>query len=174
MVRFRLALLFCCLSLSQSPSVLRAEDVTFEQHIRPIFKAHCLLCHGEEEKPKGKLDLRLPSLIVKGGKRGPGMIAGDVDKSLLWQRISSDEMPEGPKKLSAREKELIKQWIAGGAKMLRPEPKDPAATQITEEDRRHWAFQPIGKPAVPMVPSRYQAPHKDSQQRLRLTLPQYA
>jgi len=137
--------------------MLRADDITFEQHIRPILKTHCFLCHGEEEKPKAKLDLRLTSLIKNGGKSGPAIIAQDVDKSLLWKRISADEMPEGPKKLSAKEKELIKQWIAGGAKTLRPEPKDPAATQITEEDRKHWAFQPISRPAVPMVPSRYHA-----------------
>ncbi len=157
MVRFRLTLLFCSLCFSLSSSVLRAEDITFEQHIRPIFKAHCFLCHGEEEKPKAKLDLRLPSLMKTGGKSGAAINIEEVEKSLLWKRIAADEMPEGPKKLSAKEKELIRQWIAGGAKTLRPEPKDPAALQITEEDRKHWAFQPIGKPAVPMVPSRYHA-----------------
>ncbi len=157
MARHRLLLLFCWLSFSLCVTVLRAEDITFEQHIRPILKTHCFLCHGEEEKPKAKLDLRLTSLIKTGGKSGPAIIVQDVDKSLLWKRISTDEMPDGPKKLSVKEKELIRLWIAGGAKTLRPEPKDPAATQITEEDRAHWSFQPISRPAVPMVPSRYHA-----------------
>jgi cytochrome c553 len=33
--------------------------LTFEQDVRPILKAHCTNCHGEEEKPKGGVDLRL-------------------------------------------------------------------------------------------------------------------
>ncbi|MBL8825118.1 MAG: PSD1 domain-containing protein [Planctomycetia bacterium] len=134
-----------------------AEDITFEQHVRPILKAHCYLCHGEEEKPKGKLDLRLPSYIKKGGKSGAALQPGKADQSLLWQRIESDEMPEGLKKLNAAQKAIIRKWIEQGGKTLRPEPADPAALQITEEDRQHWAFQPIKKPAVPMVPARYQA-----------------
>ena len=49
------------LSLLLLPAAsLRAEGpLTFEQHVRPILKAHCFQCHGEEDKPKGKLDLRL-------------------------------------------------------------------------------------------------------------------
>lgn len=175
MARQAFLLLVCCVSLALTWMTLRAEDspaiklavrlphsraesseaITFEQHIRPILKTHCLLCHGEDEKHRARLDLRLPSLMLKGGKTGPAIIAHDVDKSLLWKRIESDEMPEGPKKLSTREKELIRKWIVSGAKTLRPEPKDPAALQITEEDRQHWAFQPISRPAVPMVPGRY-------------------
>jgi hypothetical protein len=138
------------------PAVLWADDLTFEQHIRPILKTHCFLCHGEEEKPKAKLDTRLPSFLVKGGKSGSALVPGHAEKSLLWQRIVSDEMPEGPKKLSLQEKQKIKEWINGGAKTLRPEPKDPQDLQITEEDRQHWSYQPIRKPPVPMVPSRYQ------------------
>lgn len=157
MARLHTSLLLCFLSIALSTSLVRADDVTFEQHIRPILKTHCYLCHGEEEKPKAGLDLRLPSLMSKGGKHGAAIVAGDVEKSLLWQRIAADEMPEGKKKLSSTEKDMIRKWIAGGAKTLRPEPKDPAALQITEEDRKHWAFQLIGRPAVPMVPARYHA-----------------
>ncbi|MFM7606418.1 MAG: hypothetical protein ACKO8Z_14640 [Prosthecobacter sp.] len=37
-----------------------AEPVlTFERDVRPIVKAHCTHCHGEEEKPEGGVDLRL-------------------------------------------------------------------------------------------------------------------
>jgi hypothetical protein len=138
------------------PAATVAEEITFEKHIRPILKAHCFFCHGEDDKPKGKLDVRLPSLMKKGGKNGPALVASNLDKSLLWHRIESDEMPEATKKLSAHEKALIKQWIETGAKTLRPEPADPADMQITEEERAHWAYQPISKPAVPMVPGRYQ------------------
>lgn len=157
MVRLSLSLAVVFLATSVVESCCCAEDVNFEQHVRPILKAHCYLCHGEEEKPKGKLDLRLPSYMKKGGKSGSALKPGHADQSLLWQRIESDEMPEGPKKLSAEQKAIIRKWIEQGGKTLRPEPADPAALQITEEDRQHWAFRPISKPAVPMVPARYQA-----------------
>ena len=42
------------------------DPLTFEKHVRPIFKALCFSCHGEEEQIKGKLDLRLVRLIKKG------------------------------------------------------------------------------------------------------------
>ena len=33
--------------------------LTFERDVRPIIKAHCTHCHGEEDKPEGGVDLRL-------------------------------------------------------------------------------------------------------------------
>ena len=35
--------------------------------IRPILKAHCFECHGEDEKLKGGLALRLRRLMLQGG-----------------------------------------------------------------------------------------------------------
>src|SRR5215208_3009089 len=63
--------LFPALLLLAAPVGLRAEDVTFERHVRPILKAACFQCHGEDDKPKGKLDVRLPSLMARGGASGP-------------------------------------------------------------------------------------------------------
>src|SRR5205814_2075922 len=42
----------------------------FETDVWPILKAHCFQCHGEDEKPKGGLDLRLARLILAGGESG--------------------------------------------------------------------------------------------------------
>src|SRR4051812_33785203 len=67
--------------------------LTFEEHVRPILKAQCFACHGDEEKPKGHLDLRLARLITRGGESGPALVPGRPDKSLLWERIDADEMP---------------------------------------------------------------------------------
>ena len=33
-----------------------AEPLNFETHVRPILKAQCWQCHGEEEELKGALD----------------------------------------------------------------------------------------------------------------------
>lgn len=127
-----------------------AAQLTFEQHVRPIFKAHCFLCHGEEPELAGELDLRLVRLMLTGGDSGPAVAAGVPDESVLWQRIESDEMPPGPKKLTAAEKQTIARWIQGGLATARPEPEDPQAAQFTEEELSHWAFQPVAATAPPL------------------------
>lgn len=47
------------LLLLASGRAVAAAPLTFEKDIRPILKAHCFDCHGEGEKLKGGLDLRL-------------------------------------------------------------------------------------------------------------------
>ncbi len=128
--------------------------LTFEAAIRPILKAHCFDCHGEGDKLKGRLDLRLARSIIKGGRSGPAIVPGQPEESLLYQRVRAGEMPPGKTKLSADQVALIGRWIAAGAKTQHPEPTTIAAGMlITPEDRAFWAFQPIRRPAVPQVQS---------------------
>lgn len=123
--------------------------IAYESHIRPIFKAMCFQCHGEEAKHQGGLDLRLVRLIVSGGDSGSAISEKSPAQSLLWQRIESDEMPEGEKKLSASEKELIRQWIEAGCPTLRPEPENVEDARYTPEELNHWSFKPVQRPPVP-------------------------
>jgi hypothetical protein len=132
---------------------VRAEErLTFEKHIRPILKANCFQCHGEEDKPKAQLDLRLVRRILKGGESGEAIVAGKHDESLLWEKLEADEMPPSDKKLTAREKELIAHWIDQGAATARPE-SDSVAVNVgpTEEERSFWSFQPIRRVDPPRV-----------------------
>jgi hypothetical protein len=132
-------------------SIGRADELTFETHVRPILKAHCFDCHGAEEEVKGKLDLRLVRLMKRGGETGPAIELGKPEASLLLQRIKAGEMPPGPAKVSARELAVIEQWIAGGAKTAREEPAEIGkGSGITEEERSFWAFRPVRRPAVPI------------------------
>ena len=101
-----------------------SSPLTFEQHVRPIFKAACFHCHGEDGETKGKLDLRLVRLMTKGGRSGASITNGDAEASVLWKRIASDEMPKGKKKLSSEEKAIVRRWIEEGAKTARPEPEN--------------------------------------------------
>lgn len=129
-----------------------AEAPTFNAHIRPLFQAYCTECHGEEAKPKGGLDLRLRRFAVKGGESGAAVVAGKPDESLLIERIVSGDMPPGKKKLSPAEIDLLKRWIAAGAKVETDEPETLASGfRITEEDRRYWAFQPVRRPEPPAI-----------------------
>jgi mono/diheme cytochrome c family protein len=127
-----------------------ANAISFERDVRPILKAHCFQCHGEGEKLKGGLDVRLRRSLVRGGEHGPAITPGQPEKSALVELIQKGEMPKAERKLTPAEVRTITQWIAGGAKTLRPEPeslgKEP---YFTEEERGFWAFQPVKRPAVP-------------------------
>ncbi len=126
--------------------------VTYEAHIRPVLKAHCFECHGEGKKLRGGLDLRLRRLMAAGGDSGPAVVPGKPGESPLYQRVERHEMPPGKTKLTKGDVALIARWIAGGAKTIRPEPKEiGAGLYITEEERAFWAFQPIRRPSLPPV-----------------------
>ena len=157
------AALLCCLFIALSVSTERSEaqpktpiaseKLTFERDIRPILKANCFHCHGEEIELKGELDLRLRKTMIKGGKHGPILIPGDHQKSPLFTLTQKGEMPpEEHPSLKPAEIELIAKWIDQKAPTAYPEPdRIPAAGEliITGEERAHWSFQPIKKPALP-------------------------
>lgn len=126
--------------------------LTYEQDVRPILKAHCFQCHGEEEKPKGELDLRLVHLMKQGGASGESLVPGNHEESFLWQRIDDDEMPPLDKKLPAKDKEIIAAWIDQGAVTARPEPASLApGIEPSDEEKAFWSFQPIRRPNPPRV-----------------------
>lgn len=147
-----LALVFFVRSGLAAEGAAPSGELTFEKHVRPILKAQCFACHGEGEKLKGKLDLRLRRLIEQGGASGPSLITGQRDKSLLFEKIAKEEMPPGKKKLTKDEVALIGRWIAEGAKTARLEPAAmPPGIQFTQEEKEFWAFQPIQRPDLPRV-----------------------
>ncbi|MDZ4289130.1 MAG: PSD1 and planctomycete cytochrome C domain-containing protein, partial [Prosthecobacter sp.] len=131
------------------PAVCSAVELTFEKDIRPILKTHCFQCHGEDGHTKGDLDVRLKRFLDKGGESGPAIIAGKPHESPLFEMVKSGEMPKVDKKLKPVEIAKIEQWIAQGAKTVRPEPEKIVGHYITEEERGWWAFQAIRKPRVP-------------------------
>lgn len=111
---------------------------TFDGEIAPLLKRHCVKCHGPA-KQEGKLNLAGAGGLVRGGAAGAAVVPHDTEGSLIWQRISSDEMPpEGP--LSNVDKDLLKQWISAGTPGLSVASSDPSD---------HWSFQPLAAVAVP-------------------------
>ena len=138
------------LTATASPSALAAGPeervLTFEKDVRPLVKAHCTHCHGEEEKPEGGVDLRLRRFMDEL------IVPGQPDQSELVQIIRSGEMPKKGKPMPEHELAVIVQWIAQGAKTAKPEPLTLApGSIITDEDRAFWAFQPVQRPAVPVI-----------------------
>ena len=122
-----LALLFSSLTWTA-----QADDVLYERDIRPILKAHCFHCHGEEGVKEANLDLRLARFISKGGDSGPAIVSGMAVDSILVSRIESGEMPPEDKTLSRLEIETIRQWIDQGARTASPEPESISEQYFTE------------------------------------------
>jgi uncharacterized membrane protein len=92
----------------------------YAQRVHPIFDSHCISCHGAG---KSQADLRLDSYegLLRGGKSGPAVVAGEPGRSLLLARVTlspSDKhfMPaEGRPPLSQGDIALLRAWIQQGA-----------------------------------------------------------
>ncbi len=127
-------------------------SVTFEKDVRPILKAHCFHCHGEEGETKGGLDVRLARFLMKGGESGPAVVPGQAASSHILKQLKNGEMPKGKPPLKAAEIAAIEKWIAAGAPTARPEPEKLGPEHaFTDEERAWWAFQAIQRPKVPEV-----------------------
>jgi hypothetical protein len=128
----------------------------FESKIRPILAESCYKCHSDEAG-KSKADLRLDSrdALRTGGTSGVVIVPGDPDKSLLIEavRYKNEDLQMPPAdeggRLSAEKIALLEEWVRLGAPDPRsggkPHPMDIAGA------RKHWAFQPVSKPAAPAV-----------------------
>jgi uncharacterized membrane protein len=97
----------------------------YAARIQPIFATQCLSCHSREKR-KGGLRLDSYAALMRGGKDGPVIKAGDTRGSDLFRRISlspdnDNFMPKGRKlPLSTDEIKLVELWIASGASGTAP------------------------------------------------------
>ena len=139
-------------SAAAEPDNDDAPALTFERDVRPILKTHCFQCHGEEGKPKAKLDVRLRRFLMKGGTSGPAVVPGKRAESLLYQNLSKGEMPpeDVSKRPTRKEIETVGRWIDQGALTARTEPETVPGGP-TPEELSFWSFQPIRRPELPNV-----------------------
>lgn len=116
--------------------------VDYNFHIKPILSDNCYTCHGPDaNKRKAGLRLDLAETAFLELKENPGMFAlvpGKPNQSLLYLHVVSGDPkvmmppPDSKLELKAHEKELLKKWIAQGAKF-----------------EKHWAYLPPKKGALP-------------------------
>lgn len=94
--------------------------LVYQDVIAPMMEEKCWKCHNAD-KIKGKFRMDTYELLVKGGKEGPGLVAGDAEKSNIIIRcelpIDDDErMPPDEKPgLTDEQLTVIKWWINDGA-----------------------------------------------------------
>src|SRR5262245_38436096 len=125
----RSSLAVCVLLAVVMPIRAEAPPIAYEKEIAPILVSKCLACHSGPVR-KGGLDLASHDGLLKGGKRGPAVVAGKASDSLLMRLISKADKPSMPPKgeepLTEREVNLLKQWIDQGA----PRPSRWPATVV--------------------------------------------
>ena len=99
---------------------LAKDPVVFTQIVQPILSVNCVYCHGTD-KQEGNLRLDSMAALLKGGEKGPALVAGDPEKSAMLQRVhlpSNDKLhmpPSDKPQLSPDDITFLKWWIAQGA-----------------------------------------------------------
>jgi hypothetical protein len=133
-----LVALFACHSEARSEEP--TSPIDFARQVRPLLANHCFACHGQDSETREaglRLDERVSAIgALESGARA--IVPGDVASSTLVQRIESADPdlvmppPAAKKPLSDGDKQLLRRWIAEGAKY-----------------NAHWAFVPPTRPEVP-------------------------
>lgn len=114
--------LLCVLAAFVVPAPAQ-EEPSFSK-VYEVLAKNCTSCHSRKEA-KGELNLESPEAILKGGDTGPAVVPGKPAESLLLQLVEHKAKPFMPppkkgKKLAPEEVALLRAWIEGGAKGLRP------------------------------------------------------
>ena len=137
---FRILLLALLVPLWSVSCLSAADDrVDFNRDIRRILSDKCFACHGPDEKTR-EAELRLDLEEAVFGRTDKVIVRGKPGDSPLVTRIFSqdpdEQMPPASTNmpLSAAEKELLKRWVAQGAKW-----------------QTHWAYVPPVRQAPPEV-----------------------
>ncbi len=139
-------LAIACDSQPQSTEVIAKKvpaEVDFNLHVKPILSDRCFACHGPDNNKREaelRLDTEEGAFSALKESEGHAFVAGKPQQSVAFQRISSSDLemmmppPESNLKLTDYEIEVIEKWIEQGA-----------------EWKKHWAFIPPEKAALPKV-----------------------
>ena len=118
----------------------------FHREVEPILRTHCYGCHSHASGQfESGLALDWYSGWAMGGDRGPAIVPGQPEASLLIQAIGHQQpelkMPE--ERLSDQQIEALTRWVRQGA-------YDDRRTRPAESDPLDWwSLKPLSAPAPP-------------------------
>jgi hypothetical protein len=124
------------------PTTESLPTVDFQRDVRPILSDNCFHCHGPDQSTR-QVRLRLDTEDGAFSPRPNGVpiVAGDVEASLLYQRIThQDERRRMPppamtnKTLSPEQIDVLRRWIDEGAAW-----------------DQHWSFKQVETREPPAV-----------------------
>lgn len=121
------------LASAQNPEASAARF--FDDRVEPILRTRCLGCHNDELKGSDVSFLDRDGLL-KGGKRGPTIVPGKPDASILIAAVRQDgelKMPPGAK-LSPEDIATLTHWVELGATW---------GTKLRSKRMELWAFERI-------------------------------
>lgn len=130
-----------CGQLQAAPA---ESELLFVRRIQPLFKDHCLKCHGDDQADvKGEFDLRNEEMMMIGGESGmTPIVPGKPEESPLYlatARTHKEDWepmpPKEGKKLSPVQLGYIRDWIRAGALW----PSEEAAEAIQKEYQEAWS-----------------------------------
>lgn len=143
-----------------NPTGPSAEAIEFfERDVRPLLVNKCVECHDSETQEAG---LRLDSGVeaLKGSASGAVIVPGKPEESPLIAAIGYKGQvqmpPEG--KLKDDEIAILVRWVQLGAPW--PAEEQPPTAEVKHAEpsdayaeirSKHWAFQPIQHPKLPVV-----------------------
>lgn len=146
------------------------EAVVFTDLIQPILEKKCVGCHNPG-KLKGELLLTDSAGIMKGGKSGLLFTPGDIETSLLLERIhmpleEEEHMPpKGKIQLTDFEIELLTAWIANAETWFSQKVADlpetdtlrqlAAAALVTDGPGEHFDFPAAGEKDIAALNNDY-------------------
>jgi hypothetical protein len=113
------------------------DQIAFNRDVRAILSDKCFFCHGFDPKTR-EADLRLD--VMEDALKDGAIVPGKPDESEIIARILTDDAddimppPKSHKTLTDREKEILKRWVAQGARY-----------------EKHWAFEAPVRAAEPGV-----------------------
>ena len=93
--------------------------------VEPVLAQKCMQCHNEKKK-KGDFQLHTIEALMKGGKNGKAIVAGDPDHSEFIRRILLDKgdekhmPPKGKSQLTQPEIDLLSWWVLHGVSTSQP------------------------------------------------------
>lgn len=91
----------------------------FAKNVAPIFTKYCTGCHNDSDR-EGKLSLESYASLLKGGAKGGVVTPGQAELSRLVRLVTGQAEPRMPPKGEEAPKpaeiEVLKAWIAAGAK----------------------------------------------------------
>lgn len=110
---------------AQPPAETKKEDklpdkISYYRDVRPIFQQNCQGCHQPAKAQGGYVMTGYSDLFKKSDKDSVGVVAGQLDKSALYQQVvpqggKPPAMPRNKDPLSGHDVAVIKRWIEQGA-----------------------------------------------------------
>ncbi len=109
---------------SREPPPPPAPDgpVLFSAHVAPILVTKCGRCHIDNAR--GMVSMVNYETLMKGPDAGAIIMPGNAEGSRLVEVIVEGDMPRGGLKVSPGELNILKRWIAQGAKFDGKDPKE--------------------------------------------------